>query len=171
MSDRLRPGDHEAVRPYLAARPGELAPAEARALTEHLSRCRACAAEAAGYHRLAKGLAAMRELEAEAPAGLLGRLVEAAVRPRLRERALSAGRGSPSGARGARRVPVRFGELRIPALRPTRRVVATAAGSAGAIVAGAFVAIGVVRARRRSGSRPSLRLPLPAAVLAPARAR
>ena len=154
MSDRLRPGDHEAVRPYLAARPGELTPAEARALTEHLSRCRACAAEAAGYHRLAKGLAAMRELEAEAPAGLLNRLVEVAVRPRLRER-----------------VPVRLGELRIPEVRPTRRVVAAAAGSAGAIVAGAFVAIGVVRARRRGGARPALRLPLPATALAAARAR
>jgi hypothetical protein len=120
MSDELVPRDpHAAVRPFLSARRNELEPAEARRLTEHLSRCQACAAEAAGYHRLATGLAAMRELEHEAPAGTLERLLEIALRPRLLDR------------------------------RPTRRVAAAAAGSAGALVATAVVA-GVVRSRRRT---------------------
>jgi predicted anti-sigma-YlaC factor YlaD len=152
MSDLVPVDPHAAVRPFLSARRNELEPTEARLLTEHLSRCPECAAEAGGYHRLARGLAAMRELEREAPAGTLDTLLEIALRPRLIDR------------------------------RPTRRITAAAAGSAGALVATAVVA-GMVRARRRSVSKvavPALRgrggrrlaLPIPVpAFSAAARAR
>ena len=128
---------HEQVRHLLPARPGELDPAEARVLTEHLSRCPACAAEAAGYHRLAAALATMRELELAAPPELLERLLERALRRRT-----------------------------------DRRLVAAAAGSAGALVAGVVVA-GVLQRRRRHARTPGAargrlgRLPEPARLLAP----
>jgi anti-sigma factor RsiW len=86
--------DHQAIRPFLAARPGELEPDQARQLTEHLSRCPACAAEAAGFHRLALALRAMRELELEPPPGLLDGLVAAALRPRTNHRLVAAAAGA-----------------------------------------------------------------------------
>jgi hypothetical protein len=141
------PDAHLAVRPYLAARPGELDPAQARALTEHLSRCPVCAAEAAGFHRIALALAAMRELELEPPAELLEDLVAAVRRPRpaaLAARALAIG---PRLRRSGRTVLVSGPGPWRPVQDP--RLVAAAAGAGGALVATAVVA-GVLRSRRRA---------------------
>jgi len=92
--DQFLSGDHLAVRPYLAARSGELEPAQARQLTEHLSRCASCAAEAAGFHRLALALEAMRGLELEPPPGLLDGLVAVAARRRTNPRLVAAAAGA-----------------------------------------------------------------------------
>ena len=135
--DRTPTDAHLAVRPYLAARPGELDPAQARALTEHLSRCPVCAAEAAGFHRIAVALAAMRELELEPPAELLEDLVAAVGRGRPAALA----RLGPRLRRSGRAVLVTRG-VQDP------RLVAAAAGAGGALVATAVLA-GVLRSRRR----------------------
>jgi anti-sigma factor RsiW len=136
------PDAHLAVRPYLAARPGELDPAQARALTEHLSRCPVCAAEAAGFHRIALALAAMRELELEPPAELLEGLVAAVSLRRPAALAARARTLGPLLRRSGRTVLVSGRGVQDP------RLVAAAAGAGGALVATAVVA-GVLRSRRR----------------------
>ena len=151
--DRTPPDAHLAVRPYLAARPGELDPAQARALTDHLSRCPLCAAEAARFDRIAVALAAMRELELEPPAELLEDLVAAIGRGRpaaLAARAMAIG---PRLRRSGRTVLVSGPGRGVQ----DPRLVAAAAGAGGALVATAVVA-GVLRSRRRApGQRTAAR--------------
>jgi hypothetical protein len=88
---------HEQVRHLLPARPGELDPAEARMLTEHLSRCPVCAADAAGYARLTGALAAMRELELDPRPGLLDALLAGVLRRRAQRRLLAAAATATGG--------------------------------------------------------------------------
>jgi hypothetical protein len=115
--------DHERLHPLLAARPGELDPTEAGLLGEHVARCASCAAEVAGYTRLAAGLRVLRELELVPPEELLDTLL--ALTPRR---------------------------------RPSRRVIAAAAGSLGAVAATVAVA-GVIRSRRRVTRSPVVPVP------------
>jgi hypothetical protein len=143
---------HEQVRHLLPAQRGELDPAEARMLTEHLSRCPVCAAEAAGYNRLAGALAAMRELELEPPAEILDALLARALRRRTDRRLVAAAAGS-AGALVATAVVAGVLQHRRRRVRKTGVAIVEPRRK---------VAMTTVRGRLR-------RLPEPARLLAPAR--
>ncbi|HKE98525.1 MAG TPA: hypothetical protein VKG45_06315 [Actinomycetes bacterium] len=134
---------HDQVRPLLAARPGELDPVEARMLTEHVSRCAQCAAEAAGYTRLAAGLRALRELELIPPARLLDALLPLAPRRRPSARLVAAAAGSLGAVAATVAVA---GVVRARRRAARARVVAVPAPPGGA---GVLALIG--RRRRRPG--------------------
>lgn len=61
--------------PYLAAAAGEIDPATASALAEHVATCRSCRAETSQYERLRDALAAVAAREPDPPPDLFPAIV------------------------------------------------------------------------------------------------